>query len=604
MNTLFKSMIKGGLFGLAVVLGTTACTDDHFDIDGASGTGGSTLWANIQSNGSTDSLAMILSRTMVMKSETDKSGKINYGEMLDQAQTFTVWAPKDGTYNARYYLNLLDQRDALIGDSATNASAWALNYTVANQFVTNHVARFSFESNKQRQKVRMLNSKVCYYEAGANQFNNVQLESDATLNSITSSNGTLHVLAGVSPFAYNLYDYIGYHDEFTSLWTILSDPNVEKETFNESGSTEGAMNENGEMVYVDSVFRSTNAYLDECGASIKDEDSLYVALLPTNEAWEGAYNTVSTLFNYGKRYNYDWNSSSGDFNKKGNDGLILDADSLKAYNTNKTLIESAFFTTANLPITDQTDSATINNYVLNADSLISTNGTIYYNSNIGGENPIFNGQKPIKASNGYLYAVTDYKVNPSYAWISKHEESLAASFNVANVKGSTSTSGESVTLTEDTRNDSVYGEVDDDMYRRFEVNGRSTMQIDIRLDNIYSGKYKISAVMLPNRTCLSNIRYDSKTGEEIQEAAQFTCQIRDDADSQIGSTSATITVDNDSIKTYVLFESVEFPKCYVDLPSGFTSFPRLRFTMSPLNQSRGKSNSLNISKIIIEPVRE
>lgn len=604
MNTLFNNMIKGGLLGCVILLGATACSDDHYDIKEGSVTSGNTLLGNIQASGVTDSLAMILNRTVVMKSESDKSGQMRYSEMLDQPQTFTVWAPKDGHYPAFYYLNILDRRDSLLAlgtQEATN-EAWALNYAVANQFVTNHVARFGFESNKERQKVRMLNTKVCYYEAANNLFNNIALDADANLNSISSSNGTMHVLDGLSPFAYNLYDYLGYHTEFATLWGILSDPNVEKETFSEGGSTEGAMNENGEMVYVDSVFVTSNSYLDASGAQIRNEDSLYIALLPTNEAWDKAYSTVSSIYNYGTSYAYDWDSSSGTFNKSGASGLVLDADSLKAYNTNKTLIQSAFFTTSNFPVSDQTDSALVNNYALTADSLISTNGTIYYNSNVGGLNPIFNGQSPVKASNGYLYALEDYKVNPAYTWLSSHDESLIYSFNVASVKGSSSTSGELVTLTSENRNDSVVGEVEDDMYRRFEVNGRSNMQIDIRLDNIYSGKYKISAVMLPNRTCLSYIRYNN--GEEIQENAMFTCQILDDADNRIGSQSGTITVNNDTIQTYVLFESVEFPKCYVDLPTGYTSFPRLRFTMSPANQTRGKSNSLNISKIIIEPVRE
>lgn len=604
MNTLFNNMIKGGLLGCVILLGATACSDDHYDIKEGSVTSGNTLLGNIQASGVTDSLAMILNRTVVMKSESDKSGQMRYSEMLDQPQTFTVWAPKDGHYPAFYYLNILDRRDSLLAlgtQEATN-EAWALNYAVANQFVTNHVARFGFESNKERQKVRMLNTKVCYYEAANNLFNNIALDADANLNSISSSNGTMHVLDGLSPFAYNLYDYLGYHTEFATLWGILSDPNVEKETFSEGGSTEGAMNENGEMVYVDSVFVTSNSYLDASGAQIRNEDSLYIALLPTNEAWDKAYSTVSSIYNYGTSYAYDWDSSSGTFNKSGASGLVLDADSLKAYNTNKTLIQSAFFTTSNFPVSDQTDSALVNNYALTADSLISTNGTIYYNSNVGGLNPIFNGQSPVKASNGYLYALEDYKVNPAYTWLSSHDESLIYSFNVASVKGSSSTSGELVTLTSENRNDSVVGEVEDDMYRRFEVNGRSNMQIDIRLDNIYSGKYKISAVMLPNRTCLSYIRYNN--GEEIQENAMFTCQILDDADNRIGSQSGTISVNNDTIQTYVLFESVEFPKCYVDLPTGYTSFPRLRFTMSPANQTRGKSNSLNISKIIIEPVRE
>ena len=97
-----------------MLLGATACTDDHFDIIADGTAGSNSLWENIQGSGKTDSLALILNRTIVMKSETDKSGKISYAEMLNQPQSFTFWAPKDGTYNAKHYLDMLDERDACL----------------------------------------------------------------------------------------------------------------------------------------------------------------------------------------------------------------------------------------------------------------------------------------------------------------------------------------------------------------------------------------------------------------------------------------------------------------------------------------------------------
>lgn len=606
MKTTYNNIVKCGLMGVALLFGMAACSDDHFDVkDGTGTSAANTLWENIQTNGSTDSLALILQRTVVMRSETDFSGGAYYSDLLDAAQTYTAWAPKDGTYTAKTYLDMLDERDALLAADASSEDAWELNYKVAQQFLLNHVARYNYESNVDKQKVTLLNSKVAYYEAADYLFNSIDI--NRSLANIPSSNGTLHVLDGSSPFAYNIYDYLGNFSEMSTVWNILSDPSIETRTFSESQSTEGAMNENGEMVYVDSVYTTSNAILDACGASIKNEDSIYVALIPSDEGWDQAYETVSSIFKYGDSYCYDWDASAGNFLNVGPNALTFNADSLQEYNTNMAILKSSYFSATRFNVEDYTDSAQVNHYAKFADSLISTNGTIFYNSNQGGENPMFNGQDPYHASNGYIYAVDEYNVDPAYVWMSTITEKLRYSFYVACVKGevtaSSTNQGTLITLTTDTRNDSVKGELEDDMYRHFEVNGNSTMTIDIRMNNLYSGKYKISAEMVPNAINKSYITYDKK-GNEQEQKSMFTAQVLDDAGNRIGDISPTITVAADSVDTYVLFESIEIPKCYVNLPSGYTTFPRLRFTMTPAFQNRGKCKALNISKIIIEPVRE
>ena len=594
---MFKNIMTSGLLGAAMLLGATACTDDHFDIIADGTTGSNSLWENIQGSGKTDSLALILNRTIVMKSETDKSGKITYAEMLNQPQSFTFWAPKDGTYNAKHYLDMLDERDALLAKSASadseeNDAAWRLNWTVANQLVQNHLARFNYEGNSSTQKVRLLNAKVSYYDPAALTFNNVAMDAEP----IPSSNGTMHLLEGVSPFAYNIYDYIVYHDEFSKLWGVLSDPAIDKRVFSETASTEGAMNENGEMVYVDSVFYHTNEILDASGALLSNEDSLYVALLPTDEAWDKAYETVSNLYRYGSRYAYEWNDDQGKFMQTAQ----FNTDSLQAYNANRTLIQSSFFTTSRFSVPNQTDSAQVNAYAQTADSLLSTNYTVFYNPNHGGLNPNFNGQSPVKASNGYIYAVDSYNVNPGYTWIQRNEVKMTSDYFVANVGGATSDKGQLITLTEETRCDTIYGDVEDNMYRRFEKLGNSEMNVYIRLSGLYSGKYKISAEIVPTQ-----INKSFPAGEN--EHAMFNYELLDDEGNKIGSTVNDFETKSDSVRTYTLFESIEIPKCYVSLPSDYSnSFVRLRFQMTARHSraNAGNCKSLNISKIIVEPVRE
>ena len=111
--------------------------------------------------------------------------------------------------------------------------------------------------------------------------------------------------------------------------------------------------------------------------------------------------------------------------------------------------------------------------------------------------------------------------------------------------------------------------------------------------------------MVPNRTNIDLIQYDSD-GEEVDERTTFTCQVRDDEGKLLANRVQrdAVVVDPDVIQAYVLFESVEFSKCYVGLPSGYDSFPTLRLSLSGNARQNGNSKSLNIEKIILEPVRE
>lgn len=75
MKSIYQNTVKAGLLGAAVLLGFTACTDDHFDIQPSTVSGSNTIWQNVEANADLDSVAMILRRCKVMKSQTDKSAK-------------------------------------------------------------------------------------------------------------------------------------------------------------------------------------------------------------------------------------------------------------------------------------------------------------------------------------------------------------------------------------------------------------------------------------------------------------------------------------------------------------------------------------------------
>ncbi len=601
MKSIYQNTVKAGLLGAAVLLGFTACTDDHFDIQPSTVSGSNTIWQNVEANADLDSVAMILRRCKVMKSQTDKSAKQTYAELLATSQQFTAWLPKNGTFNAKQYLDELDS--AAVLRTKDEMAGTRAEYDVANRFARNHIARFNYESNMGEQRIALMNSKIVNYNAGEGTFNGVKL--DAANANVLSSNGMLHVLDGESQFAYNIFERLQVDSRFSKIYGDIDKYNVY--TFSASSSTQGSMNHNGSMEYVDSVWSRTNSLISDARLNdLTDEDSLFVSVIPTDAAYEAARQKLQGLFKYAKSYNYAWDESKRDWTNKGTNALKFNTDSLTTYNvTDRILSASSFSVGYNSegPVTTSNPQAFLN-HVLTADSLNTNVGLVIYNKDKGNVNPIFDGQTAddaIKASNGYIFAVDNYNYDPSYSFIQKININGR---NTAQVTGSTSEQAQYVTLDNENQNAEV--NVDalgvDNFYYYFPVSGNSQLNIDFKLNRVISTKYKISIVLLPNRVNINNIRAE-EDGTIIEEKPVFDVQIRDDKGSVIGKAVKNVSVDQNKVEKKVLWEAFEFPYAYYGLPSGYESFPVLRISMSYAQQRKGKCKALSIAKVILEPVR-
>lgn len=601
MKSIYQNTVKAGLLGAAVLLGFTACTDDHFDIQPSTVSGSNTIWQNVEANADLDSVAMILRRCKVMKSQTDKSAKQTYAELLATSQQLTAWLPKNGTFNAKQYLDELDS--AAVLRAKDEMAGTRAEYDVANRFARNHIARFNYESNMGEQRIALMNSKIVNYNAGEGTFNGVKL--DAANANILSSNGMLHVLDGESQFAYNIFERLQVDSRFSKIYGDIDKYNVY--TFSASSSTQGSMNHNGSMEYVDSVWSRTNSLISDARLNdLTDEDSLFVSVIPTDAAYEAARQKLQGLFKYAKSYNYAWDESKRDWTNKGTNALKFNTDSLTTYNvTDRILSASSFSVGYNSegPVTTSNPQAFLN-HVLTADSLNTNVGLVIYNKDKGNVNPIFDGQTAddaIKVSNGYIFAVDNYNYDPSYSFIQKININGR---NTAQVTGSTSEQAQYVTLNNENQNAEV--NVDalgvDNFYYYFPVSGNSQLNIDFKLNRVISTKYKISIVLLPNRVNINNIRTE-EGGTVIEEKPVFDVQIRDDKGSVIGKAVKNVSVDQNKVEKKVLWEEFEFPYAYYGLPSGYESFPVLRISMSYAQQRKGKCKALSIAKVILEPVR-
>ena len=642
--------ISRSVLASSALLAFVACSDDHFDIKNNFGSD-KTLWENIESDAQLSDFATLLKRTKVIKADNDHKATLTAAELLNQPQTFTIWAPVNGSFNAKAWNDSLDEaeRYAKAGTSEGRLRALDLNYKVWNQLVANHLARFNYEGNTGRQEIKLLNNKNVNYTG--TQFNSVPV----TGTPLVTSNGSLHYLKGSSPFAYNIYDYIAHYAGFTSINAYINDKVINHEEFSNTLSTPGSLNEEGKMVFIDSVYIRYNEVLNRSGANIRNEDSTYVAFIPTNEAWKEATDKLSKIVKYGARYNYEWNGS--DFGRKGPQAFRLDetwaanpkmtkADSLQQLNTKLNIAFNMFFAPYRMKNIDAKDSAQLNHYVQHADSLISTYGVTFYNSAAkkgalnASLNPALNGVQPYRASNGYIYRLPRYDLDPSFAWVKEIKEyAIYNSFKVLSHKNFR-TAGTFIHLEEgnynnyrpklDEKNDTVKnekgeiemtgikGDIYNKSYVRFEIdNERSESELHWRLPQVFSTKYEVEMVMLPSKVDLD---FPNANDERVY----FTASVQDDEgntinfidengkqvkeiviDQDVKNADGTPQFDQSKVNYIKLGKYIEFPKAYIGLPSNVDSFPRLIIKMKGKGRREAsiRCRALNFIAINLKPYR-
>lgn len=597
-------MMKAGLLGVAVLLGATACTDDHFDVKTNTASGANTLWQNIQSTADLSEVATILQRAKVMKSETDRGQKQSYADLLNQAQEFTAWLPKNGSFDAQSYLDRLDQADSLAATHvlADSLSSLRINYEVGNQFVRNHVARFNYSAITTSQQIRMLNGKLLTYDVANNTFNDINISQ----SNIVSSNGTLHVIDGLSPFAYNIYDFLSYDSRMTKLFDAIDEFNVYD--FSASSSTEGTMNNEGRMEYVDSIYVRSNELLSNASLSgISNEDSVFVAVFPSDACYDEAREKLAQYFNYASSYNYEWSSTDVDFLNKSAKGYKPNVDSLTNAKVLDAILTYSVASASNISSSNMNNKEALLTRAVTADSLLLLSGNYLYNTNRGGVNPYFgvstvqegidNAQK---ASNGYVYPVDNYELSAKTFYARKMYS--ATGYNLAAVQGCSEGTGSYTLLNADNWNDTIDlgGLLDENYYTYFPARTNSNLQIDFRLQEIYSNMpYKISLVTLPNNVNLNTAQIDA-SGNAVEENPIFDAIIYDDKNTILDQ-QRSVSVDPNKVSKVTLWDSFSFPYCYAGIPNVYETFPRLRIRATYAYQRRGNFKALSLGRLIIEP---
>ena len=318
LHNIFRHIVKDvsgnshllpSLYGKGLRIGLLACffsscsdfSSYNSVVESSNPSADRTLWENISAKGELSDFAQILQT-------------VGYDAVLNAPTTYTVWAPVNGTFNK-------DSIMALAQDAKTKKK-------VIEQFVYDHLANYShLESDPNDTVVYMLSKKLIRF-SGKNTnsltFDGKAINWGDDAFNTPSSNGILYTLNGMVPFRPNAYENIfsdksqyGIADSHFNAYV----KRYERIVLDKDASVKGEI-VNGNQVYDDSVTVTTNSFVtsySHLNAELNNEDSLYTIIIPTDAAWQKAYDKIKSYYNYITPIKYqNLSSTSTDFaGKKG-----------------------------------------------------------------------------------------------------------------------------------------------------------------------------------------------------------------------------------------------------------------------------------------------
>ena len=408
MNTQLYKWLTGSAMAASLMVGFTACSDDHFDIT-SEAAGKQTIWQNIQANSSQLSEYADILQSVYYSPTEGKTTPETYANLLDGDQTFTVWAPVNGSFRYSYYKGLLQTgvRDSI--------------YKVEKELIRNNMTRYSHVVNgSDSVKLDLFNSKAAWLNNEAQTIKGVTISTP----NIGAKNGVLHITKAPMAYQPNLYEYLASRQDLDSINAFIK--SFQTIEFNEAASTQGPTID-GEITWVDSITYVANDYTSLfMEAFLEREDSNYVMILPTNETWKNTLERTKKYFKFKASYKQDINTQT----EGGADTVIAgvetvftpaELDSLtNLYSKNAICQHLAFNANWQYEQIPVTSIADIRAADARKDSLRSTadmkfkktgtlNGTNKVNAvEVKDFAALFGNADPVEVSNGYAYVVDEF----------------------------------------------------------------------------------------------------------------------------------------------------------------------------------------------------
>lgn len=536
-NGLRTALLTIPLMGCGSALLFTGCQDDHFDIVSTQLTGDKTIWQNIQSHPELSQFADILQSVRYSQTE-EKTTNETYADIFNGDQVFTVWAPANGKFNYDYYKQLLATgiRDSI--------------YKVETELIRNNMTRFSnVISGNDSVKLSLFNSKFAWLNYDNKTIKGVEI----TTPNIGSSNGVLHITDGSVAYQPNLYEYLATRTDLDSINKFIK--SFQTTEFNENASTQGPT-VNGVATWVDSITYMSNQYTTSfMNAYINREDSNYVMILPTNEAWDNILEKTKKYYKYKvgsyQQYTYDGQSNKTETRTALTQAQADSLQNLFAKNAIcQNLTYNANWQYGRIPITSISDIKAAD---ARMDSLRTTSGMKFKKTGtLNGTNSpsftieiddyakMFGNADPVELSNGYAYTVNEFTyphtsfaanydmtaracyetassniaVNPNYSWTKvDHVEVLDTIYNEETGEPEVDEETGEVLTNVIASRDSIYKY----NYMVFTASGNSQPRIWFALENVLSCKYDIYVVVGYNYEAgrqnrfTATIRYSGET---------------------------------------------------------------------------------------------
>lgn len=631
-----KSIHKyiGVLTVCAAVLTLPACTDtwdEHYEGTGDSQLAGTeTLWQHIKSNPKLSRFATLAEKTPYYKDQLHPLHKsdgtpFTFKDMLMGSQLLTVWAPEN---------DAIENYEMWLGYTETNP------YLVQQQVLSNSMSLYrQVATGTAIDTITMLNGKKMQFDKSQPAMQNIKLDE----KNIAASNGTLHTLTTRIPFEYNIYEYLkNSTDERISRfhdYVIGTDTTY----FFENGSIEGTPDENGNPTYVDSAYVTTNtlfmgskrfptntntdkylSYEESFGAPIQAEDSTFIFTIPTDAAWQAAYQKLEKYYNYAPVYEDHEKKNN---NVKGVYREVTNVDSLKAANIDMDIISPLCY---NLKI--QPNAAgyqrrmTMDEFLANPDQakyILNTFGDTLRTDAAWQQSQLFQGER-VKMSNGVGLIVNEWPIP-----MKLYRPDLIIETSPYNIFNSEASNGSTQFIGFSNEGASKwidgYGKVSKNNFLyvkpktpsekakfQFKLIGTDG---DNRESDVMSGKYDIYLVLVPNLYVMSNdsiiinpndlanCGFAAVSGDTIPLKHNIEAVVYYNEGNAKGtdakSKKMSIEYDGTKVDTICIAQDFEFPVTYKNL---LHSYPYIELTSTSTSAERKKgfSNDYCIDRIILK----
>lgn len=211
-----------------------------------------------------------------------------YDRELASDNVYTIWAPANGTFNVSDYV---DANGNMVADSLE----------VVREFIMNHMARYAYSYDNKDKVINLANEKPDNMTADG-KFGAANM----TNTNIACSNGVLHIVDQVVAYKPNLFELIAKahkaeiddDKDSSSLYAFLYDPRFNKDSLIENKSVSAGVDENGEKIWVDSFTLRNNTLLRNVDATLYEEDSSFIAIIPSSKAWRERRKIAESLLDF------------------------------------------------------------------------------------------------------------------------------------------------------------------------------------------------------------------------------------------------------------------------------------------------------------------